>query len=256
MPLQTNNYLANYFFSIIFTINLFITVNVYAEARWQQLGPGIEYQKLEVGMLTPWSRVHVFRIDLSKNQLELITAKTLALKNAAADLFAKHSNALISINGGFFDHEFKPLGLRINNKKIENPLKPISWWGIFYIKNNRPHITTLKHFKPKNEIEFALQSGPRLLINGSIPPLKMSKDDRSALGITADGKVIILVSTNAPMTTQELAYLMKTSPLFCVNAINLDGGSSSQLYAHINSFELNVQGYSNISDAIIVKSIG
>jgi len=55
------------------------------------------------------------------------------------------------------------------------------------------------------------------------------------------------------MTTEELARLLKASPLNCTDAINLDGGSSSQLYAHINSFHLNVHGFSNVSDAIVVK---
>ena len=122
--------------------------------------------------------------------------KLLSLKNASADQFAEHSKALLSINGGFFDHEFKPLGLRINNNKLENPLKRISWWGIFYIKNNKPYISNVRRFNHDNEIDFAVQSGPRLLIKGKIPSLKPGIADRSALGITADGKVIILVSTN------------------------------------------------------------
>ena len=51
------------------------------------------------------------------------------------------------------------------------------------------------------------------------------------------------------MTTRELAKMLKAPPLSCIDAINLDGGSSSQLFAHINSFRLNVHGFSNISDA-------
>jgi len=187
--------------------------------------------------------------------LALVTAKTLALKNASTDQFAEQSNALLSINGGFFDREFNPLGLRINNKKLENPIKKISWWGIFYVKNNAPFITDVTHFKHDDDIDFAVQSGPRLLIKGKIPSLKQGIADRSALGITADGKVIILVSTNSARSTRELAILLKAPPLFCTDAINLDGGSSSQLYAHINSFKLNVHGFSNVSDAIIVKKI-
>lgn len=258
MSSQTNVYPANksnLLNLILVLIILLISFNSYSADEWQELTSGIEYQDLEGGLLTPWSHIHVFRIDLSKNRLALVTAKTLALKNASADQFAEQSNALLSINGGFFDHEFKPLGLRINNKKMENPLKRISWWGIFYVKNNRPNISNIHHFIHDNDIEFAIQSGPRLLIKGKIPSLKPGVADRSALGITADGKVIILVSTNAAMSTHELAQLLRSSPLHCTDAINLDGGSSSQLYAHINSFQLNVHGFSNVSDAIIVKKL-
>ncbi len=259
MSSQTNVYHANksYLLNLyLFLISLLIAANSYSSSDgWQELAPGIEYQDLEGGILKPWSHIHVFRIDLDKNQLALVTAKNLALKNASADQFAQHSKALLSINGGFFDHEFHPLGLRINNKKLENPLKRISWWGIFYIKNNRPHISNVRHFNHDDEIDFAVQSGPRLLIKGKIPSLKPGVADRSALGITADGKVIILVSTNSAMTTRVLAKMLKAPPLSCTDAINLDGGSSSQLFAHIDSFRLNVHGFSNVSDAIIVKKL-
>lgn len=96
---------------------------------------------------------------------------------------------------------------------------------------------------------------PRLLIRGNIPSLKAGVADRTALGITDEGKVIILVTTNAAMSTRQLAQIMRAPPLSCSDAINLDGGSSSQLYAKIDSFQLNVHGFSNVSDAIIVKKI-
>lgn len=256
MSSQTNVYPSNKIYllhSFLLFISLVIPITSCSANQWQQVTHGIEYQDLQGGILTPWSHVHVFRIDLNKNKLELVTAKTLSQKNASADQFAEHSNALISINGGFFDHQFNPLGLRINHKKIENPLKRISWWGIFSIKNNHPYISNVRHFNHDNEIDFAVQSGPRLLIKGKIPSLKRGSADRSALGITEDGKVIILVSTNAAMSTKDLAHIMKSPPLSCIDALNLDGGSSSQLYAHMGSFQLNVHGFSNVSDAIIVK---
>jgi uncharacterized protein YigE (DUF2233 family) len=256
MSFQTNaNHVKTLYIIKIFFLLFLSLVSAYAYCaeRWQTLAEGIEYQDLEGGILTPWSHIYAFRIDLNKNQLALVTANKLDTKNASADQFAQYSNALISVNGGFFDQSFKPLGLRISNRKIENPLKQISWWGVFYVKNHKAFISNATHFYPDNQIDFAIQSGPRLLIKGRIPTLKQGIADRSALGITSRGKVIILVSTNAAMTTDELAHLLKAPPLYCTDAINLDGGSSSQLYARINSFQLNVHGFSNVSDAIIVK---
>lgn len=256
MSSQTNNYAENksiLFYLLFFLVSLLTPVYAYSAGNWRELSPGIEYQDLAGGLLAPWSHIYAFRIDLNKNKLAIVSAKSLALKNASADQFAEHSQALLSINGGFFDHKFNPLGLRINNYRQENPLKRISWWGVFYVKNNKAHISSLNRFNQDNDISFAMQSGPRLLIKDKIPSLKPGEADRSALGITAKGKVIILVSTNATMSTNKLARLLKAPPLSCVDAINLDGGSSSQLYAHIGSFQLNVHSFSNVSDAIIVK---
>ncbi|WP_028388400.1 phosphodiester glycosidase family protein [Legionella fairfieldensis] len=236
-------------FLLLFFTNLTIAAN-----DWRQVAPGIEYQDLEGSFLTPWSHVHAFRIDLKKNNFSLVTAKELARDHASVDEYAQYSKALIAINGGFFDNNYKPLGLRIYNKRQHNPSKNISWWGIFYIKNNKAYLTNVNQYNYEKQIDFAIQSGPRLLINNRIPPLKPGRAERSALGITRDGRVIILVTDNMPMSTTELAQLMKASPLGCENALNLDGGSSSQLRAQIGSFQLDVHGFSNVSDAVIVRS--
>ena len=241
---------------IILTVLMILLLLRYtlAATSWRDSEPGLDYQDLNHGYLTPWSHVHVFRINLSEHQLSLIMAKDLALKHASADEYAQHSQALITINGGFLDRDYQPLGLRINNKQQQSPLKQISWWGVFYIKNNKASISSVQQFNRDKQIEFAMQSGPRLLINGHIPPLKPGRAERSALGITNEGNIIILITDNAPLSTLELAQLMKGPPLNCVNALNLDGGSSSQLHADIGSFHLNVHGFSNVSDAIIVKA--
>lgn len=220
---------------------------------WRTLAPGIEYQDLDGSFLTPWSHVHVFRINLKENELKLVFAKDLSRESASIKEYAEFSKALLAINGGFFDSNYKPLGLRINNKRQRIPAKNISWWGIFYIKNQQPHLSSVDQFRADRQIEFAIQSGPRLLINNRIPPLKPGRAERSALGIRSDGRVIILVTDNMPLSTTELAQLMKAPPLSCENALNLDGGSSSQLHAHLDSFQLDVHGFSNVSDAVIVK---
>lgn len=220
---------------------------------WRELAPGLDYQDLGTSYLTPWSHIHAFRINLQFNQVASVMAKDLAVPHASVEEYAKHSKSLITINGGFFDQDFHPLGLRINNKQQKSPIKQISWWGVFYIKNNKPYISNVRQFRRDKQIEFAVQSGPRLIINGKIPPLKPGRAERSALGISKDGRVIIVITDNNPLSTTELAQLMKGSQLGCLNALNLDGGSSSQLHAKIDSFQLDVHGFSNVSDAIIVR---
>lgn len=243
-------------FKFLISALLLISISNYSQAKseWRTLAPGVEYQDLDDSFLTPWSHLHVFRINLKKNKLSLVTAKDLSRQYASIEEYAAFSKSLLAINGGFFDNNYKPLGLRINNKSQQSPAKNISWWGIFYVKNQRPYLTNFAQFNFDHQIDFAIQSGPRLLINNRIPPLKAGRAERSALGITHDGKVIILVTDNMPLSTTELAQLMKAEPLNCENALNLDGGSSSQLRAHLNSFQLDVHGFSNVSDAVIVKA--
>lgn len=244
------------FFIVVPIIILFLLFLNYAIAAnsWHLLAPGIEYRDLDGDFLTPWSHIHAFRIDLKQNQLSLVSANDLARKHASIEEYAHHSKALVAINGGFFDDNHQPLGLRIYNNQLKNPLKQISWWGVFYIQNQRPYISSARQFTTNSQIDFAIQSGPRLLIDNRIPSLKPGQAERSALGITQEGRIIILITDHMPLSTTELARLMRAEPLNCQNALNLDGGSSSQLRAELAGFKLTVHGFANISDAVIVKA--
>ncbi len=253
MPRQTIAICTKRLRCIILPLVLMLFATQTFASEWRELAPGIEYRDLNTNLLIPWSHIHTFRIDLKKNKLDLIMANDLSLHNASVGAFAHHSSALIAINGGFFDQNFHPLGLRIGNQQQHNPLKRISWWGVFSVKNQTPHLSSVRQYASDNDVDFAVQSGPRLLVKGKIPSLKTGYAERSALGITPDGHVIILVTNHSPMTTTALAQLLKISPVNCVDALNLDGGSSSQLSAHMGLFEINVHGFSNVSDAIVVK---
>lgn len=255
MTLQTKFYHRKMTNLLLATVLLFISNSLQAQVSedWRQLAKGIEYQDLGNSLLKPWSHIHVFRINPKDHQFSLVFADALSQKNASIDEYAHYSKPLLALNGGFFDQQYKPLGLRITNNKQKSPMKRISWWGVFYIQNNKPAVSSIHHFYKNSNINFAVQSGPRLLINGRIPSLKPGSAQRSALGITKDNKIIVLVTDNASMTTTELAQLFKAPPLSCSNALNLDGGNSTQLYANIDGFKINVHGFSNISDAIILK---
>lgn len=256
MTLQTKVYrtkLVNILLLATTLLCLLNSVQTWASDDWQPLAKGIEYQDIASNPLKPWSHIHVFRIDPRQQQFSLVFADNFSQKNASISEYAHYSKPLLALNGGFFDPEYNPLGLRITNHQQKSPLKRISWWGIFYIQNDRPAVTNVKHFRKSSSISFAVQSGPRLLIQGRIPSLKPGSAERSALGVTKDNKIIILVTENASMTTTQLAQHLKAPPLLCKDALNLDGGNSSQLFANINHFKLNVHGFSNVSDAIIVK---
>jgi uncharacterized protein YigE (DUF2233 family) len=227
----------------------------YAFSGWQTLATGVEYQDLANTLLSPWSHIHVFRIDLKHNQFDLVHAQSvLRKKQATVEDFAIAKDAQIAINGGFFDEKLQPLGLRISDAFKSNDLKKISWWGIFQIQNNRPSIIHYSEFHDE-KIHFAIQSGPRLIIRGKIPNLKPGHAERTALGITTKEKIILLVTERAPLTTTELAKLMKRPPLSCRDALNLDGGSSSQIFAKWPGLKIKALGFSEVTDAILVKHL-
>ncbi len=239
-------------FFIFFLACWLLNTLTYAKS-WQVIEPGVAYLDLRYQSLSQWSHIHAFRVDLQKMQLSVLMAKDLPVHYASAQAFRQHGKGLIAINGGFFNPNKTPLGLRISDKQILNPLKRISWWGVFFIKNQHAFITTPFEFHAKKNIEFAIQSGPRLLVAGQIPTLRPGYANRSALGIDAKGSVIIVVTENLPIPTTDFAQILKAPPFNCTDALNLDGGSSSQLYAIMPNFKLDVPGFSQVSDAIVVN---
>jgi exopolysaccharide biosynthesis protein len=238
--------------SIYIAFGLLLGFSAHAQS-WKMIGPGIEYLDLDRDRLPQWSHIHAFRLDMQYQELGVVLAKDTPSQNGSAPNFKRYSHSLIAINGGFFTPKREPIGLRISNHQVLNPLKLISWWGVFSIQNQRASITSPYDFHHHNNIDFAIQAGPRLLIAKKIPALKPGFANRTALGITANGQVILLVTENLPITTTELAKIMRKQPLNCIDALNLDGGGSTQLFAHMRHFHLDVPGFSQVSDAVVVK---
>lgn len=237
---------------IILALTLFLMcmTGFASNIEWQTLAPGFFYTEFQP-RLAPQGFIHAFRFNLQQYQLRSVLAKDQQnLSNNVAN-FVKTSQAWLGVNGGFFDPNFQPIGLRMNQGIVRNPIQNTSWWGIFFTRNNQAYIVGKNDFKASKNIDFAVQSGPRLLINGQVANLKPGFANRTALGIDGHGNVVVLVTDNAPMTTEDLAVLMKDQ-LGCVNALNLDGGSSTQLYANIHKFKLNLPSFANVTDAVLV----
>ena len=160
------------------------------------------------------------------------------------------------INGGFFTPEHRSIGLIVNDGKQKSPLHRTSWWSVFQIRDGAPSIVKPSAYRGSSGVEMALQCGPRLTVDGSIPKLKEGVSKRSAIGITRDGKVLMMITEGYGLSMKELARRMKGSPfeggLGCPNSMALDGGSSSQLYAKIGKFQRSIGGLTKVTNGIAV----
>lgn len=253
------NRLFAHFFSCALVLCVFSAgmTDVYAQpTHWRTLRPGLAYARLPVSQsLTP-GVLHAFRIDLQRFRLKLGYAKRARPHQAGLRYLARRYGAVLVSNGGFFGMGGKPLGLRISGGKVQSRLSPVSWWGVFYMRRGRPFVVSRRAFRRQPGIEFAIQSGPRLLVHGQIPRLRPGDDRRTALCITRQGRVVLMATENAMLSTTALAQMLRRSEsqggLGCVDALNLDGGASTQLYAQTGHFRLDLPGYTRIADAVLV----
>ncbi len=106
--------------------------------------------------------------------------------------------------------------------------------GVFWIEGGRAGVTETARFLKSNlHPVYATQSGPMLLIAGRVNP-HIHESGTSAKfrnGVcVVDGRVAHFAISNEPVTFHQFADLFR-SQLNCRDALFLDGGSASALFA-------------------------
>jgi uncharacterized protein YigE (DUF2233 family) len=185
----------------------------------------------------------VCRIDLNTMRLETYnlgsTGQPIATFDAlAANLKSEGKELRFAMNAGMFGTDLKPIGLYVEDgalaKKLNNRngygnfhLKPN---GVFYVAGNKLGVTaTDDYVKLGIKPDFATQSGPMLVINGSIHP-KFSETGtsyklRNGVGMVDDHTAVFVITENA-VNFYALATFFRDG-LKCANALFFDGSISS-----------------------------
>jgi uncharacterized protein YigE (DUF2233 family) len=150
------------------------------------------------------------------------------------------------MNAGIFEPGGIPCGLHIENRQILRPLNFKDAPGNFYLKPNgvvwietnganaRAFVAQTKTFNHRADIssptiEYAVQSGPMLLIDGLRHPAfkkgSPNKLHRNGVGVDLEGRIIFAITDR-----QETVNLWDFAGLFlqlgCSNALFLDGDIS------------------------------
>lgn len=149
-------------------------------------------------------------------------------------LIKKNQQLVFAMNGGMYKKDLSPQGLYIE-AGIENSTidKRENGYGNFYLQpngifcilsNNEPKIMITKAYKETEQIKYATQSGPMLLIGGKIHPKfnQASKNlhIRNGAGILPNGNVLFAMSKEK-VNFYRLAEFFKAHQ--CKNALYLDG---------------------------------
>lgn len=161
----------------------------------------------------------------------LPTAQTLAFAMNAGMYNEHYAPIGYTVIAG---DEIKSLNLKQGGGNFHLLPNGVLWWD----QSGKVQITesqTLSEQINKGTADpyFATQSGPMLVIDGQIHP-KFNPDStslkiRNGAGVCTDGR-IQFVSSEVPVTFYDFAALFKDD-LSCPNALFLDGGIASALYA-------------------------
>ena len=176
---------------------------------------------------------------------------------------ARQISVVVGINANFFDESHQPLGLVLSEGKQLHPLQRGGsvLTGIFQIsKKGVPAIIHRDDYDAK-DVNLAIQAGPRLLDEGRLIPMKSGQDSsrRSGIAITKDGKILLFATVlRFPGTSfEEVAKLLLDPQLGIRDALNLDGGGSSQLFIENTPAlgnEIFVHGGDSVPVGLIVSA--
>jgi hypothetical protein len=216
-----------------------------AAVGWQIVASGVEHLHVAEGGVD----AELLRFDLTRCQPEVVVLGADRPRTAAA--LREETGAWAAVNGGFFDEDWRPLGLRIMSGKMVIGLRPRVDWGVLILRRGRARIVHSREFRADPAIEQAIQVGPRILLDGQPLRLKPQAARRTAVALDREGRSMTLVATYAPADATRLAELL--AHLGFDSALMFDGGPSSQLSAALGDLHLDLRGGYAVPDVLLVR---
>jgi uncharacterized protein YigE (DUF2233 family) len=166
---------------------------------------------------------------------------------------------VFAMNGGMYMEDRAPLGLFIQEGKIIRALNKAKSSGNFFLRPNgvfyinssgKGTICRTTDFRNRKDIQYATQSGPMLVINGSIHSAfkrgSANLNIRNGVGILPDGRMLFAMSKKA-VSLYDFAEYFKSKG--CRNALYLDGFVSRTYYPAINWRQ--VDGYFGVMIGVV-----
>ena len=231
------------------------------QAEWKILSAesepgsaGIEHRHVIVEDPTAGQRVAV--------DLGVFSAKSTALRvvdnpdGQSLGAMMKRENFVCGVNGGYFDTEFKPIGLRVADGTTFSPSRRARLiTGILLQSDRGIDVVRVSEFSRTKKIVAAIQSGP-FLVEGSkrIGGLKDSQPARRTFaGIATNDRAFLGFCSDVSLSG--LADMLATAPIAADSkirrAMNLDGGSSSAFwFAREDGSAFSISGRKPVRDFV------
>ena len=217
---------------------------------------GIEHRHLVVEDAAAGQRVTV--------EVAVFSAKSTALRvidNPDGQTLAavmKGKEYMCGVNGGYFDPEFKPIGLRVADGATFSPLRRARLiTGILLQSDRGIEVMRVGEFSQRKKLIAAIQSGPFLVEgNKRIRGLNNSQlARRTFAGIASDNRALLGFCSDVSLSG--LAEILATTPIVADakirRAMNLDGGSSSAFwFAREDGSAFSISGRKPVRDFVAI----
>lgn len=186
----------------------------------------------------PNSDFIIYSADRNKEKIEMFwkdenSQPLKSIRQLKTYVNAQNKELKFAMNGGMFREHYIPKGLYIENSSILNPIDTLTGKGNFYLEPNGIFYSTAsgayavvptKAFRYCSDIQFATQSGPVLVQNGTINPLLHQNSSniniRNGAGVLENGNPVFVMSKKQ-VSFYHFAQVFKN--LGCRDALYLDG---------------------------------
>lgn len=196
---------------------------------------------------------YIFVADLTRLRLVGIDARSDDRIVAPVEVLRAEADAHVAINGTFFDGKRRPLGLLISEHATLSPLRTADWGVLTVDEQGTAALVHTRDFRASDTIDFAVQCGPRVVIDGTPPRLKEQVARRTGLCIQGPQQLALFV-VDAPVEANILAAWLARSEaddgLGCRDALLLDGGPSSQLDEREGTTHPSIRGGWGVPNAV------
>lgn len=169
-------------------------------------------------------------------------------------------HCLAGVNGGYFQPDATPLGLMISDgHKIQAFHRSRLLSGVLMVRDNAVSLLRRSEFSPAMNPSQALQAGPFLIDEGKpVAGLHNEKRARRTLFLSDRSGRYGLALVQTPVTLAELANILATPKVVheisLHRALNLDGGSSSALWARTSEGNFYVPEFKRVRNFLCVQS--
>ena len=239
--------------ALLLAINGALTISEGGEApRFSTVAPGIAYATFEVrpGDAEPFSG-HVFRADLDVVELRLVPAGGPSSRRTVEQIAAPYP-AVVAVNASFFDKEGRAMGLAVDEGRLIAAGK-LQSWGALVVNGTNARIVLGSDIPDRLVHRLIVQGIPRLVVGGKVQGLKPQLAARTA--VCAEGTVVVIVVATKVETTTFARFLAdppQQGGLGCTDALNLDGGPSTQLVVKLPALALALPGGWGVPNALVV----
>jgi exopolysaccharide biosynthesis protein len=197
-------------------------------------------------------------VDLVIFSTKSCTLRVLQNESGADSLgeMMRHEKCLAGVNGGYFNENFEPLGLRIANGQLIAPLQRARLiTGVLVASPRGVQIVRSREFSRRLGVSAAIQCGPFLVDRGQ--PISGLNDShlarRTFAATTSSSRALVGVCSEVSLA--EFAKILATTSLSAdlkiERALNLDGGSSSGFwFARENGSAFSISERKSVRDFV------